>query len=475
MTRGLRRLVTAARERWARVPRERRVPVGLVVVAGALVVPLLPYGAWLAGGGLLAAVVVLGVRDGGRAEAERAAAGARLTLIYEALVPYFGTAPDPSGPGLYAPGGSWRGCFLASGFGADGRLEMLRLAYPAFFPDGDHAARERVEGVLVGKAGRDREYHFRWDEERNELEVVALPPLPAGIGAQRFVVGAGETVLGFTDEAVVDRRVPVRGGAEYAELVAAPPVVWRTGPRAGEPHLLVAGAPGSGVTSLLRSVVLQALERDEVLLVDGGGEAQFGCFAGRVGVAGVESGPGGGGDALRWVARETERRLSAAGRGRSAAVGGALWVVVDRPALLGHLARLAGGPDPSALLEVPLRYGRAVGVTVVLGEQLEGLGALGGAVFACTRARVVLGAVAAVQAAAVLGAPPCGSPVGWVPPGRGFARLGAGPVVRLQVPVTPDPYDLAADEPWRRAVSALLPPMRVGGGGGREVGAGREA
>ncbi|WP_461033208.1 hypothetical protein [Streptomyces mayteni] len=474
VSRGFGRLVAVAREGWARTPRERRGPVALGVVVVLVALPLLPYGPWLAGGGLLAAAAVLGARARRREEAERAAVGARLELIHEALVPYFRAVSDPSGSGSYVPGGAWQGCFPAYGFGADGRLGLLRLAYPAFFPDGDPVARERVEGVLVGKAGRDREYRFRWDEERNELEMVALAPLPTGIGAQRFVVGPGETVLGFTDRAAVDRTVPVRGGEGYADVVSAPPVVWRTGPRSGEPHLLVAGAPGAGVTSLLRSVALQALGRGRVLLVDGGGAAEFACFAGRAGVVGVESAPGGGGGALEWAARETERRLLAAGRDRGASPDGPLWIVVDRPALLWHLARLGGGADPLTSLEVPLRYGRSVGVTVVLGEQVDGLGVLDGAALACTGARVVLGAVGADRAAEVLGAAPCASPVGRVPPGRGFARLGAGPVFRVQVPATPDPYDDSAGESWRRAVLALLPPVAAGDVAGRPVEAGRE-
>jgi hypothetical protein len=45
-----------------------------------------------------------------------------------------------------------------------------------------------------------------------------------------------------------------------------------------------------------------------------------------------------------------------------------------------------------------------------------------------------------------------------VPPGRGYARLGSGPVHRLQVPATPDPYDDATSDADRQAVLALLPP-----------------
>ncbi len=60
--------------------------------------------------------------------------------------------------------------------------------------------------------------------------------------------------------------------------------------------------------------------------------------------------------------------------------------------------------------------------------------------------------------AAVLGAPPHTTPVDQVPPGRGYARLGSGPVHRLQVPATPDPYDDATSDAHRQAVLDLLPP-----------------
>ncbi|MEU1949171.1 hypothetical protein ABZ554_43635, partial [Streptomyces sp. NPDC020125] len=65
--------------------------------------------------------------------------------------------------------------------------------------------------------------------------------------------------------------------------------------------------------------------------------------------------------------------------------------------------------------------------------------------------------VSSEQVTAVLGAPPHTTPTPEVPPGRGYARLGAGPVHRLQVPATPDPYDEAVSEAERQAVLRLLP------------------
>lgn len=107
---------------------------------------------------------------------------------------------------------------------------------------------------------------------------------------------------------------------------------------------------------------------------------------------------------------------------------------------------------------MPLRHGRAANVTVVVAEQYDGLDALADAVRQHTRARVALGPAAARQVEAVLGAAPRTTPPVQVPPGRGYARLGHGPVHRLQVPRTPDPYDDATSEGDRRAVLDLLPP-----------------
>ena len=134
-----------------------------------------------------------------------------------------------------------------------------------------------------------------------------------------------------------------------------------------------------------------------------------------------------------------------------------LWVVVDRPTVLSHLARAEGRRDPQELLEVPLRHGRAAGVTVAVADQFEGAEGLLLPAARARPARVVLGAASPEQVRAVLGEPPRTTPVPSAPPGRGYARLGGGPVLRLQVPATPDPYDEETGEHERRAVLALLP------------------
>nr|WP_241266259.1 hypothetical protein [Streptomyces boncukensis] len=469
LARGAARLASLARERWSRMPGEKRGPALFLAAACGLVLWLMPYGPALAAVSLVTAAAWYGRDRTGPAVHEVPGPAEdedeRLQAVYEALVPCFAMADDPHPEPMYAHDGGWERAFEDYEFCAEGRLCALLLRYPAHFRDGEPEERLRVERLLAAKSGRAREYRFAWDEEHNRLGMRALEPLPTGIGAQPFVTAPGETVLGFTDGDAVRRTVPV----EVAELGAAdmPPVVWRTGARSTEPHLLAMGTPGSGTSTLLRSVALQALRRGEVLVVDGDGGGEFACLAGRHGVLAVESSLPGAMASFEWVVRETERRLTAACRARQAGeqppeeARRPLWLLVDRPAVLSHLARSEGRRDPQELLQVPLRHGRAAGVSVVIAEQFEGAEDLGQAVRAYTRARVVLGAVSREQARAVLGEVPQTGPVPQAPPGRGLARLGDGPVLRLQVPATPDPFDEGAGEAERRAVLALLP-ERVG-------------
>ncbi|NED37853.1 ABC transporter ATP-binding protein [Streptomyces sp. SID8499] len=461
VARGLGRLAAAGRRRWAETPKDRRGPLLFVVAALCLTVVVLPYGPLLAAVAVTAAAAWQG-RD--RAPAEPAEdpeepRTRRLASLYEALVPYFSAADDPAP--LYAHGGAWEKAFPGYEFDDSGRVCHLLIRYPAYFTDGEPESRARIEHLLTAKAGRGREYLFTWDEEANELTVTALAPLPTGVPAQRFVTAPGETVLGFTDPSEVQRTLPLAYGAEQRDV---PPVVWRTGPRSTEPHLLALGQPGSGTSTLLRSIALQALQHGDVVIVDGGGTGEYACLVGRDGVLAVECGLSGALASLEWAATETERRLIAVNRARQAGQAPPddtrrpLWLLLDRPTSFTHLAAADGRKDPQALLQVPLRHGRAVNVTVVVAEQFDSADALGEALRQHTRARVVLGPATAEQLKAVLGAPPHTTAPPAVPPGRGYARLGNGAVHRLQVPATPDPYDDSISGALRRAVEELLPP-----------------
>ncbi|WP_432011930.1 hypothetical protein [Streptomyces cucumeris] len=490
LTRGLRVMAASGRRMWGELPGERRGPALFLAACGVFVVFLLPYGPLVAGVCLIGAACWAG--------RERAAAAPdgpgpdgteRLRTLYEALVPYFSAAEDPSP--LYAHGGEWSDAFESYAFDEGGRLTKLHLRYPAYFTDGEPSSRARIEQLLHAKSGRGREYLFAWDEEANRLTLTVLPPLSTAICAQRFVTTPGETVLGFTDTSSVQRTLPVLEGGEGHEggeggaadppgkgarqaggrdeaagepaTRDVPPVVWRTGPRSTEPHLLALGQPGSGTTTLLRSIALQALHHGDVLVVDGSGTSEYACLAGRAGVLAVECGLAGTLATLEWAGHETERRLIAANRARQLGhplpddIQRPLWILLDRPSVLSHLAAADGRPDPQELLAVPLRHGRAANVRVVVADQLDTADGLTEAVRTHTRARVVLGPASFDQAAAVLGAPPHTTPTPEMPAGRGYARLGTGPVHRLQVPATPDPYDDATSEAQRQAVLRLLP------------------
>ncbi|MEO3975123.1 hypothetical protein [Streptomyces sp. CAU 1734] len=461
VSRGLRELASAARRKWTATPREKRGPALLLVAGCVLGIGLLPFGPLISLISLMALAGWKGrVRTTVKTGPDEAEAG-RLKALYEALVPYFSVPEDPAP--LFAHGGDWAGAFSDWAFDANGRLSELRVTYPAYFTDGEDESRARIEQLLHAKSGRGREYRFRWDEEGNQLVMTVLPALSTAIAAQRFVTVPGETVLGFTDAGAVQRTVPVTDGDEARD---APPVIWRTGPRSTEPHLLAAGQPGSGTTTLLRSIALQVLPHGDVLIVEGGGTGEYACLTGRAGVLAVECGLTGALISLEWAVRETERRLIAANRARQAGLPAPddtrrpLWILMDRPSVLGHLAAADGQADPQSLLEVPLRHGRAACVTVVVAEQFDSLDTLSEAVRTHTRARVVLGAAPHEQLAAVLGAAPHTTPTPDVPPGRGYARLGTGPVLRLQVPATPDPYDDATSGNHRQAVLELLPDRR---------------
>ncbi|KLJ04540.1 membrane protein [Streptomyces sp. KE1] len=459
--RGLRRLAAAGRRKWADTPKDRRGPLLFLIAAVLLVLSLLRYGLPLAGAALLAVAAWTGRdRTPAAPAADDDARSQRLTSLYEALVPYFSVPDDPAP--LYTYGGDREKAFASHSFDESGHPDRLVLRYPGYFTDAEPESRLRVEQVLAAKLGRGREYRFDWNEQGNELTVTAVAPLPCDLTAQSFATTPGEHLLGFTDAADTARTLPVNG--PDGDPRDEPPVLWRTGARATEPHLLAVGHPGSGTTSLLRSLALQALRHGDVLVVDGGGAGEYACLTGREGVLAVECDLDGALTGLEWACHETERRLIAAGRARQEGhppppdTRRPLWILLDRPAALAHLAEAEGRTDPQSLLQVPLRHGRAAQVTVVVAEQFDSTESLTEPVRRHTRARVVLGRASAAQVALVLGAPPNTSTPVAAPPGRGWVRLGDGPVQRLQVPAAPDPYDEGTAEADRRAVLELLPP-----------------
>ncbi|MEV7777497.1 hypothetical protein [Kitasatospora sp. NPDC088351] len=457
--RGLRHHIGWAKDRWQATPKDRRGPTLFLTAAMLLGIYLLPHGLLFALVALMASAAWAGRSPKGPpGPPEPNAADLKLGALYAALTPYL-TGPDDLNP-LYHHEGRYQDVFGAWEFDGDGRLSRLELVYPAYFTDTEPAARTRIEQVVQGKAGRAREYRFDWDEESNRLRITALAPLPTDIAAQRFVTAPGEIVLGFTDEEGSARTIPVGQGGT---IVQQPPVVWRTGPRSAEPHLLALGVTGYGTSSLIRSVALQALPFGDLVVIDGAGTGEHACLVNRPGVHTVETSLHGALAALEWAAGETERRLAALNAARHAGVAPPeditrpLWLLLDHPTELSELAHAEGRPDPQDLLELPLRHGRAARVTVVIADDIEARDRITPTVRATTRARVTLGPTGPAEGQAALGTPLDIVPAAHAPAGRGYARIGAGAPVRLQVPATVDPLDEDAPAQLREAVIALLP------------------
>ncbi|MEY9950499.1 hypothetical protein [Kitasatospora sp. GAS1066B] len=456
--RGLRRHAGWAKARWHATPRERRGPTLLLTLAALVGVVLLPHGPVLAVIALVASAAWKGREPKVAPPPVPDPVEVKLPALYAALTPYL-ASPDDACP-LYRPDGDYQDAFAGWAFDSEGRLAALEIGYPAYFTDTEPAARARIEQVVQSKAGRAREYRFDWEHECNRLQVTALSPLPQDVPAQTWVTTPGEIVLGFTDAQTTQRSIPVAqdGGAGHQH-----PVIWRTGPRSAEPHLLALGTASAGTSTLLRTVALQALAHGDLLVIDGAGTGEHACLVNRPGVHTVETSLHGALAALDWAAQETERRLAALNaaryRGEPAPADATrpLWLLLDHPTELSELAQAEGRPDPQDLLELPLRQGRAARVTVVVAESIEALDRLSPALRSATRARVVLGGHHPQDLHRALGVPLDLVPATQTPPGRGYARIGAQPPARLQVPATVDPLDEEAPARLRDAVIALLP------------------
>jgi hypothetical protein len=464
--RGSRRVASLGSARFKALPQERRAPTLVGVGALGVILWFVPFGL-LGLGTLLFGAVLWHGRD--RTPPPPPAPDPnlrRLDALHRALVPHFAVPEDPEP--LYTPSGSATDTFESWEFDEGRQLLRLELRYPDLFTDGEPEDRARVERAIRGKlnagagaAAQGREYRFDWDAADNRLTVSSLAPLPADITVQEFVTPPGEIVLGFTDSTATERTIPVRRGGTESQ---APPLTWRPGPRSTEPHLLVLGSRGTGKSTLLRAIALQALAHGDLVIVDGAGSGDFACLAGRPGVLAVETTPEGANAILEWAGKETQRRLAAVSRAKhSGQVPPAdarrpLWILFDQPSELAEPALADGHPDPQAHLDTPLRHGRSAHLTLVVADDLESYRALSPAVRAHTRARVVLGPADAEQAAEVFG--PAAPVDGLSAPrhgGRGTARIGERPLARLQVPAAPDPLDEDVPEEERRAVLAMLP------------------
>jgi len=473
--RGTRRGAVQLGGWWKAAPKDKRRLQSVIVLVCLIGVGLLGYGPLLLILGYLAGAAWLG-RDTSRkgADPESPAHVGRLQSVYNGLVPYLQNGDDPDQH--FTPGGGYRDAFTGWEFDEQDRLVRLRFDYSQYFKDGESDSRARVERALEGKIGHSNEYLYAWDEEGNHLEVRILPPLPDGIGAQPWPVADIEFVLGVTDPDSAGRLIPVavadpdaaedtltpataaRDGAPPGFRIAQlAPVVWRIGSPAASPHLLLAGGPSTGKSTAVRSLLGQALGRGhQVAVLDTDQSAEYGALVGRPNVLRVTEAPADSLDLLDWFGLEVERRAEggahgAAGSGSDngsnsgsdgASADGAtadvpLWLFVDDlPELCAAAGRL-GRPDPQDTLAALARKARSARTTVVVTARTDQVAALRPALRNQLTSRIALGRVDAVTSTLLFGGTLELGGAQVMPPGRGYARIGSGPVIRLQTPYAP--------------------------------------
>lgn len=275
-------------------------------------------------------------------------------------------------------------------------------------------------------------------------------------------------------------------GFRVAQLA---PAVWRIGTPNAYPHLLLAGGPASGKSTAVRSLLGQALARGHrIAVIDTDQSAEYGALIGRPNVLRITEEPADALDLLAWFDLEVERRAELGSAGEtfekpledSAAsgthggaeppssnltvVGGAgpadaqrrtgpqprtrpqssskspeppLWLFVDDlPELCAAAGRL-GRPDPQDTLAALARKARFAAVTLVVTTRLDQVAALRPALRNQLSSRIALGKVDGATSTLLFGGTLELGGAQLMPPGRGYVRIGAGPVIRLQAPYAP--------------------------------------
>ncbi|HZU57108.1 MAG TPA: FtsK/SpoIIIE domain-containing protein [Actinocrinis sp.] len=114
-----------------------------------------------------------------------------------------------------------------------------------------------------------------------------------------------------------------------------------------------------------------------------------------------------------------------------------LWLFVDDlPELCAAAARL-GRPDPQDTLAVLARKARFARTTLVITARIDQVAALRPALRNQLTSRIALGKVDAVTSTLLFGGTLELGGAQVMPQGRGYARIGSGPVIRLQTPYAP--------------------------------------
>lgn len=500
--RGLRRAATGGRAWWAAGTKERRRVQAAAVVVVLVLLGLMPYGPTLLIVGFVCWIGWLG-RDTTPKDAVPESHAGRLQAVYDGLVPYLHDEHDPDQH--FKPGGEFKDAFTSWEFDEHDRITAFSIDYSQYVRDGEAECRASVERAIEGKVGRRNEFLYDWDEEGNHLHVRVLTPLPGGLAAQPWPVAEIEYVLGITDPDSAGRLIPVLLPEEpgvdaeplppdIAARVAAPPegwrtavvapVVWRVGTPCPHPHLLVTGPSLSGKTTVLRSLLGQALGRgQQVAVIDVEQTESYADLAGRPGVRGVAEDAERALELLDWFGLECERRAEqrradaeamangdttsfpalkvpdAAADGLEAAPDpGApaeptLWLCVDGvPELLDAAARL-GRADLADTLASLARKARYAGVLLLMTAREERVLELRPALRAQLTVRVAMGSVEPAVSTALFGGTLELGGSRKLPAGRGYVRIGNGPVIRLQAPYTPP----VAVAPLRAVGTTVLP------------------
>ena len=489
--RGLRRAAVGAKGWWGGGSKRRQIELvaGLIAV---ILIAVLPYGPILLIGGVLGWAGWLGRDTAGKGDPESPAHIARLQAVYNGLVPYLHDEHDPDQH--FKPGGGYRDAFTAWEFDEHDRLTAFTIDYSEYVRDGEAECRAKVERAVEGKVGRGNEFLYDWDEEGNHLRVRVLPPLPGGLAAQPWPVAEIEYVLGITDPDSAGRLIPVllpeAPGAAPAPVPAAQrhpgleppegwrsaavaPVVWRVGSPCPNPHLLVTGPAGSGKTTVLRSLLGQALGRgQQVAVIDVEQTDAYEDLVGRPGVRGVIDDAERALQLLDWFGLECERRAERKRAAAEAAASGdtgslppvevqsgpegaavpaqggeeaaqpTLWLCIDGlPELLDAAAAL-GRPNVEETLAVLARKARYADVLLLTTAREERTLQLRPALRAQLTVRIAMGTVEPEVSTALFGGALELGGSRRLPPGRGYVRVGDGPVIRLQAPYAP-PGDVA--------------------------------
>lgn len=441
---------------WKATPKEKRTLEGLVALACVVCLGMLSMGPVLLLLAYVGGAAWLG-RDTARktAEPESKAHVARLQAVYDGLVPYLQGADDPDQH--FKPGGAFRDAFTEWEFDQSDALVRLKLDYSQYFRDGEADSRAKVERALEGKIGQVNEYLYSWDEQGNKLEVRILPPLPAGIGSQPWPVAEIEFVLGFTDPSSAARLIPVlvpdpAAGQEAApadEPSAAPPgfrvaqlspAIWRVVCPSPTPHLLVVGGHQSGKSTAVRSLLVQALARGhQVAVADSDATADYAELTGRPGVLRVTEDPADSLALLDWFGIELERRAELFTGLDEKPADPPLWLFLDGLPELIEAAAAQGRANIQDQVAALARKARFAHTTIVATARTEQVGKLRPALRSQLSNRVALGKVDPVTSTALFGGTLELGGGQAMPAGRGYARIGGGPVIRLQTPYAPTP------------------------------------